>query len=32
MQSKKEMEKYQPKIKRSENLSKWDVRILLQDG
>lgn len=25
--TKKEMEKYQPQIKRSENLPKWDVRI-----
>lgn len=30
--TKKEMEKYQPKIKRSENLPKWDVRILPQAG
>lgn len=26
--TKKEMEKYQSQIKRSENLPKWDVRIL----
>lgn len=30
--TKKEMEKYQPQIKRSDSLPKWDVRILPQAG
>jgi len=30
--TKKEMEQYQSKIKRSANLPKWDVRILSQAG
>ena len=30
--TKKEMEKYQSQVKRSDNLPKWDVRILPQTG
>lgn len=30
--TKKEMEKYQPQLKRSDHLPKWDIRILPQAG